>query len=289
MEYIKLLRPTQWSKNLFVFLPLFFAQSITDLPRLCVCCAAFVAMCLASSSVYILNDIMDVEYDRCHPQKCHRPIASGRVSVGAGWIMYGITMLSAVAIAWCIIANVEILIVIGIYLLLSHAYSLWLKHISILDVMIVALGFVLRIIAGAVAVDVQPSHWIIIMTFLLALFLVVAKRRDDVQNYEESKTTTRRNVKAYNKMFLDSTLVLVAAVTMVCYILYTVDDAVVQQFDCNYVYSTAIFVLAGILRYLQLTLVEEKSWSPTLIIARDPFMQCCIVGWLVLFGIIIYG
>lgn len=289
MDYIKLLRPTQWSKNFFILLPLFFAQSITDLSRLYACCIAFVAMCIAGSSVYILNDIMDVAYDRCHPQKCRRPIASGRVSIAAGWVMYGVTLLLAACIALCAMPRYEFAIVLGIYLLLNHAYSLWLKHISIVDVMIVASGFVLRIIAGAVAGDVQPSHWIIIMTFLLALFLVLAKRRDDVLKYEKDQTATRSNVKAYNKMFLDNALTLVAGVTLVSYIMYTVDVDVVRQFDCNYVYSTAIFVLAGILRYLQLTLVEECSWSPTLIIARDRFLQCCIAGWLILFGIIIYG
>lgn len=289
MECIKLLRPAQWCKNLFVFLPLFFAQSITDLPRLYACCVAFVLLCLVSSSIYILNDIKDVEYDRQHPQKCRRPIASGSVSVKRAWMMYGGILLLAAGIWLVLLRDVQLGIVLGIYILLNHAYSLWLKHISILDVMIVASGFVLRIIAGAVAADVVPSHWIVIMTFLLALFLVMAKRRDDVLKYEKGETTTRRNIKSYNKMFLDHSLTLVAGVTLVSYLMYTVDANVIAQFDCEYVYSTSIFVLAGILRYLQLTLVEEKSWSPTLIIARDRFLQICIVCWLVLFGVIIYG
>lgn len=289
MDYIKLLRPAQWSKNIFVFLPLFFSQSITDLPRMYACSVAFVVMCLLSSSIYILNDIMDVNYDRKHPQKSQRPIASGRVSVGAGWCMHAVLLVLATAVVVLAIPNVQLAIVLGIYLVLNYLYSLGVKRISIVDVMIVASGFVLRIVAGAVAADVSPSHWIIIMTFLLALFLVMAKRRDDVLKYEKEQTSTRHNVRAYNKQYLDNALTLVAAVTLVSYIMYTVDADVVQRLDCDYVYSTAIFVLAGILRYLQLTLVEEKSWSPTYIIVHDRFLQCCVAGWVILFGIIIYG
>lgn len=289
MDYIKLMRPAQWSKNIFVFLPLFFAQSITDMPRLVACIVAFAVMCLVSSSIYILNDIMDVKYDRLHPQKSQRPIASGRVPVPAAWCMHILLLVPAVAVVVFAMPHTQLAAVLGIYLLINYLYSFGLKHIAIVDVLIVALGFVLRIVVGAVAADVSPSHWIIIMTFLLALFLVMTKRRDDVLKYENEQTTTRHNVRAYNKPFLDNAITLVAAVTLVSYIMYTVDADVVQRFECDYVYATSIFVLAGILRYLQLTLVEERSWSPTYIVAHDRFLQCCIVGWVILFGIIIYG
>lgn len=279
----------QWSKNLFLFLPIFFAQAIDDIHRLVACCIAFVALSLASSSIYVLNDLCDVDYDRNHPDKCNRPIASGCVSITVARILYVSLLLLTALVVWIFIPSVKITCAIAIYLILNHAYSLWLKHIALLDVMIVALGFVLRIIVGALAASVVPSHWIIIMTFLLALFLVLTKRRDDVIKYEKTNTTTRRNILAYNRTFLDQSLTLVAAVTLVSYIMYTVDAEIIARFQCNYVYSTAIFVLAGILRYLQLTLVEEKAWSPTRIIMRDRFLQICILGWMLLFAFIIYG
>ena len=289
MDYIKLLRPAQWSKNLFVFLPLFFAQDIDNMPRLLAVIVAFVALSLASSCIYVLNDMCDVEFDRKHPEKCRRPIASGRVSLPVARVLYVLLLLLSFAVIALFLPSTAMFVVLGSYLIINHAYSLWLKHVAILDVMIVAFGFVLRIVAGAVAAQVVPSHWIIIMTFLLALFLVLAKRRDDVIKYERTQALARRNVTAYNRNYLDHVITLVAAITLVSYIMYTVDEEIVARFDCNYVYSTAIFVLAGILRYLQITLVEEKSWSPTKIIMRDRFLLFCVIGWLLLFAYIIYG
>jgi 4-hydroxybenzoate polyprenyltransferase len=289
MDYIKLLRPAQWSKNLFVFLPLFFAQDIDNLPRLLAVVVAFVALSLASSCIYVLNDMCDVEFDRKHPEKCRRPIASGRVSLPVARGVYTFLLILSVVVVALFIPSTPMYVVLATYLLINHAYSLWLKHIAILDVMIVAFGFVLRIIAGAVAAEVVPSHWIIIMTFLLALFLVLAKRRDDVIKYERTQAVARRNVTAYNRNFLDHVITLVAAITLVSYIMYTVDEEIVARFNCSYVYATSIFVLAGILRYLQITLVEEKSWSPTKIILRDRFLKLSVIGWLLLFAYIIYG
>lgn len=289
MDYIRLLRPLQWSKNIFVFLPLFFAHGINDLSRLWPCIVAFILMSLASSSIYILNDICDVNYDRKHPEKCNRPIASGRVSVTRAIILYLLLILSLVAITWLLLPLPAVAWSVAIYLVLNHLYSFKLKHIAILDVMIVASGFVIRVLMGAFATNVIPSHWIIVMTFLLALFLVLAKRRDDVLKYEKSSTTTRRNVTAYNRNFLDHAITLVAAITLVSYLMYTVDDEIVLRLDCQYVYSTAIFVLAGILRYLQIIFVEERSSSPTRIIIYDRFIQLCVIGWITLFAFIIYG
>lgn len=286
---IRLIRPEQWSKNLFVFLPLFFAQSIDDMQRLWACIITFFAMSLASSSIYVLNDMCDVEYDRNHPDKCRRPIACGAVSLSLAKVIYALLLLSSFAVVAVLLPRTSIFILLAFYLILNHAYSLWLKHVAIIDVMIVAFGFVLRIVAGAFAADVVPSQWIIIMTFLLALFLVLAKRRDDVLKYERTQEMARRNIAAYNRTFLDHTITLVAAITLVSYIMYTVDDEIVARFDCSYIYTTAFFVLAGILRYLQITFVEEKSWSPTKAIIHDLFLQLSVIGWLLLFAFIIYG
>lgn len=289
MEILRLIRPEQWSKNLFIFLPLFFAHNICDLSQLSDCIIAFFALSLASSAIYVLNDMCDVEYDRNHPNKCNRPLAAGTVSLSCARILYPLLLILSFLVVAIFLPYASLFLLLGIYVLINHAYSFWLKHIPIVDVMIVALGFVLRILIGATVANVVPSQWILILTFLLTLFLVLAKRRDDVLKYERTQEVARRNIVAYNRTFLDHGITLVAAVTLVSYILYTVDAEVVARFDCSYVYVTSVFVLAGILRYLQMTFVEEKSWSPTKAILSDRFLQLCVAGWLILFAFIIYG
>lgn len=288
--YITLLRPAQWVKNLFLFLPLFFGHTLLQFDRLWPCMVAFVMFCLISSSIYILNDLRDVAYDRQHPKKRHRPIAAGLVPSRTAIVLHVVLLLLALSLGLCLPTDSRgALYIVMIYYALNVAYCFGLKRISLLDVMIVAAGFVLRIMAGAEAACITPSHWIVLMTFLLALFLALAKRRDDVLHYEQTREELRSNVVFYNREFLNATLTLVAAVMLVCYIMYTVDEQIMQRLGCRYVYMTTIFVLAGILRYLQLTLVEAKSWSPTRILLRDRFLQLCILLWFLSFAIIIYG
>lgn len=287
MKYIKLLRPSQWCKNFFLFLPLFFGHAIGNLDRLLSVGIAFVAFCLVSSSIYILNDLRDAEFDRLHPEKSQRPIASGQVTVSAAVALH--VFLLALSVALCLLLNRAVLYVIAAYYLMNVAYCFGLKRIALLDVVIIALGFVLRIMAGAVAGAVEPSQWIVIMTFLLALFLALSKRRDDVLRYEQNRLELRSNVVKYNREFLNQSFTLVAAVTLVSYVMYTVDESITARMGSRYVYATSVFVLTGILRYLQLVLVEEKSWSPTRILLHDRFLQLCIAGWLLSFAIIIYG
>jgi 4-hydroxybenzoate polyprenyltransferase len=155
-------------------------------------------------------------------------------------------------------------------------------------VFIIALGFVLRILMGGVATGIYISHWIILMTFLLALFLAFAKRRDDVAIYETSGVKARKNIDRYNLDFMNQAITVVASVTMVCYIMYTVSEDVVARMGSHYVYVTAIFVLAGIIRYLQVTIVDVKSGSPTRVLMKDRFVQACVAGWLLTFAIILY-
>lgn len=288
--YIALLRPVQWVKNLFVFLPLFFGGAVLQPGKLWHTGVAFVMFCLVSSSIYILNDLRDVAFDRLHPEKCRRPIAAGTVSARAAIILHVVLLLSAL-LAGLLLPQPGrgVLYIIVAYYVLNVAYSLGLKRIPLLDVMIVATGFVLRVMAGARAACVVPSHWIMLMTFLLALFLVLAKRRDDVLHYEHTHEVLRSNVASYNREFLNAALTFVAAVMLVCYIMYTVDEQIMQRLHCRYVYATSVFVLAGLLRYLQLSLVDGQAWSPTRILLRDRFLQVCVLLWLLSFAIIIYG
>ena len=283
---IKLLRPEQWCKNVFVFLPLFFDKKFTDLRLLGLTALCFVIFSLAASAVYCLNDILDRKADAAHPEKCKRPIASGAVSVGAGWAASEICALLAVGLTLWLIPDL-IWLLVG-YLFLNIYYSLWLKHISLVDMLVVASFYVMRVWAGAITGNIEPSQWIVVMTFLLALFLVLGKRRDDVMLQAETGTTVRRGIANYNLQFVNMTLTLVATVTIVAYLMYTMSEDVAARFDSKYVYCTAVFVLAGLLRYLQITVVENRSGSPTKVLLRDRFIQLCLLGWFITFLLIIY-
>ncbi len=283
---IQLLRPKQWSKNVFVFLPLFFDKKFTDVHLLALTCLCFVIFSLAASAVYCLNDILDRKADALHPEKCKRPIASGAVSVGAGWAALIICAVLALGLTVWLLPELTWLL-LG-YMALNVAYSLWLKHVSLVDMLLVASFYVMRVLAGAISCDIVPSQWIVVMTFLLALFLVLGKRRDDVMLQTETGVTVRRGIANYNLQFINMTLTLVATVTIVSYMMYTMSKDVATRFDSNYVYCTAVFVLAGILRYLQITIVENRSGSPTKVLFRDRFIQLCLLGWFISFLVIIY-
>lgn len=283
---IRLLRPKQWSKNVFVLLPLFFDKKFTDMRLLGLTVLCFIIFSLAASAVYCLNDILDRKADSLHPVKCKRPIASGAVSVSAGWIACGACALLAVGLTLWQIPDLKWLL-LG-YMVLNIAYSMWLKHISLVDMLVVASFYVMRVLAGAITGDIVPSQWIVVMTFLLALFLVLGKRRDDVMLQVETGTTVRRGVANYNLQFVNMTLTLVATVTIVAYMMYTMSEEVATRFGNHYVYCTAVFVLAGILRYLQITVVENRSGSPTRVLFRDRFIQLCLLGWFLTFLLIIY-
>ena len=174
------------------------------------------------------------------------------------------------------------------YFVINIAYCLKLKHMAIIDVFVISAGFVMRIYVGGIATYVVLSHWIVLMTFLLALFLAFAKRRDDVVIYEETGMLSRKNVDQYNLPFINQVIGILSAITIVCYIMYTVSPEVVERFGSRYVYITSVFVLAGIIRYLQLTIVEMRSGSPTKVLMSDFFTHLCLLLWIASFIVIIY-
>ena len=290
---IQLMRPQQWLKNLFVFLPLFFDRHLFDLEYLLPCLLMFLAFSLAASGIYCFNDIRDAEADRLHKEKRHRPIASGAVSPTTGYIVMASCWIVA-AVLLALIPRVGgqdtpwLYLVVGGYVLLNTAYSLKLKQLAIVDVFIIAIGFVLRVLAGGMAAGIFLSHWIVLITFLLTLFLAFAKRRDDVVTLEESGVAMRPSVNHYNLAFMNQAISIIASITMVCYIMYSVSPKVVERFNSPYVYLTSLFVLAGIIRYLQITIVDVKSGSPTRVLLKDRFIQGCVICWIVSFALIIY-
>lgn len=288
-----LIRPQQWVKNTFVFSPIFFSHHIFEINYWLPCFFSFMAFCLAASGIYCFNDIHDYAADRNHAEKCKRPIASGKISKKVGYFVMGCCFLFSifVIIMQHFISQTNCvcsLTIILFYVFLNIAYCVKLKHIAIVDMFIISSGFVLRVLIGGLSSDIVLSEWIILMTFLLALFLAVAKRRDDVIIYEQTGIKVRENVNRYTAEFMNLSLCVISSITIMCYIMYTISQEVVVRFNSNFLYLTSVFVLAGIIRYLQLTIVDAKSGSPTKILLKDRFIQLCIFCWLLTFTIIIY-
>lgn len=283
--YIILLRPHQYLKNLFIFAPLFFGGKIYQLEPLLATVLAFVSFSLVASSIYILNDYKDIDEDRAHPVKKFRPLASGEVQLAAAFTLMAALLLAGGVLAF--LQNRVLFSLIGGYVLLNVLYSVRLKHVSLVDVFIIALGFVLRIYAGAAVTGIPLSMWIVLMTFLLALFLALAKRRDDIL-LAGQRLGVRKNIDGYTIELANSAMTIMASVIMVSYIMYTVSADVIAKFHTEYLYTTSIFVLFGILRYLQITFVEKKSGSPTMILLRDRLLQYTLAAWILFFTVMIY-
>jgi len=281
---IRLLRPKQWIKNGFVAAPLFFTPDKVSAGSLLDVLAGFAVFSMAASAVYCLNDLRDAEADRGHPVKKNRPVASGAISPATAVIMMALLLAGGAALgAWRVPA---ILWVVGAYFAINIAYTIHLKQIAILDVLIVAFGFVLRVEAGALIVGITPSAWILIVTGLLALFIALAKRRDDI--VRDLNAQHRKSLDGYTLPFLDGSLMAVLSTLLVSYLIFTTDQAVMARLGSEQLYFTGPFVIAGVLRYLQLTIVYERSGSPTDLVYRDLGLQLSIAGWLATFVWLLY-
>ena len=286
---LKLIRPKQWLKNTFVFFPMFFGGSLLDTSDIIASIITFVAFSLSASSIYCFNDVVDVEADRRHPVKCHRPVASGAISERMAYLLMASLFAASLAVAslldslWLTVGSI-----LTFYWLLNIAYCSKLKDYAIIDVCIIAFGFVLRILAGGTATEVTVSHWLVLMTFLLTLFLSFAKRRDDVLRMNATGEAPRKNTIRYNLTFINEAITITGSVTLVCYIMYTVSAEVTSHFNTQYLYLTSIFVLVGLLRYIQIAVVDQKSGDPTKAILSDRFLQLVVVAWGLTFLTLIY-
>ncbi len=290
IHYIQLLRPLQWLKNAFVFAPIFFSNHLLEMDFLMPTIVVFASFCLISSSIYCFNDLRDVEADRQHPKKCKRPIASGKVSVKGGYAMMALCLIGAFALLSLAggLNTPYLYIIIGGYWLMNVAYCLKLKKFAIIDVSIIAIGFVMRVLVGGLALNIWVSQWLVLMTFLLALFLALTKRSDDFSIFEQTGNKPRLSITGYNKEFINEAIAIVSAITMVCYIMYTMSEEVIARMGSKYLYLTSGWVFVGLLRYMQRTIVYGDSGSPTKTLVKDHFIQFCIIGWILSFYAIIY-
>jgi decaprenyl-phosphate phosphoribosyltransferase len=281
-----LMRPRQWIKNLFIFLPPFFGLQFNNLHLLADAGLIFVFFSLVASATYIFNDYHDRKEDRRHPQKKSRPLAAGRVTATSA--LSGSILLAVIGLMGAAYLEISLLYMSLLYLVLNVAYTVKLKHVPLLDIAIIAFGFVIRIHLGAAVMGSRLFPWMIVMTFLLALLLAMGKRRDDVLLFLNSGERARKAIDGYSLPFIDSGMVVLAAVTIVSYIMYTMSPEIMAKFKTGYLYLTTVFVILGILRYLQILMVEQRSADPVEILWGDSFIQVALIGWITLFGLLIY-
>jgi decaprenyl-phosphate phosphoribosyltransferase len=283
---ISLIRIKQWVKNLFLFIPSFFAGSLFNPVEIKFLVLGFIAFSFVAAGVYIINDYQDRHIDKLHPKKKLRPIASGEINGFTAWILILLFVSAGLAIAAAV--NIVFFYLLSVYLIINIAYSYGLKNVPIVDLFIVSSGFLLRVYSGGVIAGHEITHWLSLMILLLSLFLCIAKRRDDLLIKKKTGEIVRKSSQAYNLQFVNSCLTLISAVTVVAYIMYTVSPEVTERFNSNYLFITTIFVIAGMMRYLQITFVEKKSGNPTMVLLKDKFILFTIVGWIISFYIIIY-
>lgn len=287
IRIFELIRPKQWVKNLFVFAPILFAGKLMDLPMLLTNILAFASFCCISSSVYVLNDIIDVESDRVHKKKRYRPIAAGYVSIKQAKILF--VFLIALTAVLSSMLPVLFLITISAYLVNNLLYSFKVKNVVLLDVFSISIGFILRVIAGAVAIDVSVSSWMIITTIFISLFLGISKRRAELSGPNQNNLEKQRKVLSdYDVVFVDQLNTIAATGTIISYALYTVSEKAVNAFHSDKLIYTTPFVLYGIFRYLYLLHQKNLGESPTQIVTKDVPIIINSLLWLITCAVIIY-
>jgi 4-hydroxybenzoate polyprenyltransferase len=281
------LRPPQWTKNLFVFAGLIFAQRLFDLGAAAKATAAFAVFCLLSGVVYLVNDVQDREADRQHPIKSRRPIASGALSPATA--LAAALVLSVVALGSAFWINTAFGIVALVYLTLLTLYSVSLKHIVILDVLTISGGFVLRALGGAVAIDVKFSHWLLLLMLLLALFLALSKRRAELVTLADGATSHRPSLADYSPYLLDQMIGVVTASTLLAYAFYTISPETVAKFGTDRLLWTVPFPLYGIFRYLYLVHQRDGGGNPSELLVTDRPLLLCVALWGLTVIAILYG
>lgn len=284
---VRLLRPVQWLKNFFIFAPLIFSKHLFDETYLFSAGQAFLVFALLSSTVYIFNDIADREADRLHPTKRNRPIASGAISVSRA---IGIAVVLLLVILVLIARmNPKFIFIASVYFVLNIGYSFFLKHVILVDVFIVAAGFMLRVLAGAFAINVQVSEWLVLCTLFVSLFLSISKRRGELMMVKNTANYEGRAVlREYDVEFLDQMMTVAASGVAISYALYTVAERTITVFGTSSLIFTTVFVLFGIFRYLYLVRMRKTEDNPTHMLTTDPVTIINVVAWFAVCVIIIY-
>ncbi len=284
-NYIELLRIRWWVKNLFIFLPLFFAGCINESIVLQVA-VGFLSFSLFTSFSYIINDIQDVHIDRHHPRKKNRPIASHAIKIGTALRIAFSCLFIGMALSFLL--PVHFLWLSGLYVILNILYSVGLKRMAIINLFIPAIGYVIRIYAGGLIAGIPLSMWLVIITFLLALLFALLHRREDVLMFVDEHAELNRAVRGYSLEFLNITLSIAAAAFVVCYIMFCTSLEIMIPFNFGWICISGLLVIAGLLRYLQLVIVQHRSPEPAELIFKDVWLLLIIITWVAFFVYIIY-
>ena len=288
IHLFKLLRPKHWVKNLFVFAPLVFAKELFDGNAVVLALRSFGAFCITASVVYIFNDIADREADRGHPKKKSRPLAAGVVKSGHAFVLAGLLIVVAFALSNELTWQFKAILLS--YFLMNLAYSFKLKEVVLLDVLVIATGFMMRVLGGAYAIDVYVSTWLILCTLFLSLFLGFAKRRSEIVTYSSRGETSQRKVLSlYRIEYLDQMLTLAAAGAVISYALYTVAPRTVEIFGTEKMIYTTVFVVYGVLRYMYLIHMTDSTENPAGAVVSDPGILINVVLWILSCVLLIYG
>ncbi len=285
MPLLQQLRIKEWIKNGFIFLPMFFAGLMNNLHLIQQLCIGFAAFCFAASSIYCINDLVDVNFDKEHPTKKNRPYAFGKISTSQLVVLSSSCM--AVSAVFLFFLPNEAKLILVAYIIMQLAYSFFLKHIAVVDCVTIALGFVFRILFGGMILGSPGSSWIILVTFLLSLYLAFAKRRCELATL--STNQTRRSLQHYSLTFLDAALAATCAVTILAYIMYTHDAEVISRIHFPYFYLSSGFVIVGMLRHLQQTIQKGQTESPTDYLLKDPIIIITILFWVAFNFYVLYG
>lgn len=280
------MRPHQWTKNLFVLAPLLFGQKLTQPWALLSAMTAALSFCLLSSSLYLVNDVIDTEADRTHPEKRLRPVASGQLLARTALIAAFVLLALAFALAFTLGVNFGLLAIT--YCVVTLGYCLAFKQAIVLDGMLIAAGFVLRVVGGAIAVNVVPTHWLIVCAFLLALFLAFSKRRQELLMLSEDAAQHRNVLAQYTVSYLDRANTILLGATIVCYALYTVSPETIARFGTDKLIYGSAFVIYGLLRYLALLQNSNNGGNPSKMLVRDKPLLLAVLGWAIYNGLIIY-
>ncbi len=284
---VKLMRPQQWIKNLFVFAPLIFSRELFLVQPDVLALRAFLAFCLTASAVYIINDMVDLEADRAHPRKRNRPIASGTISIPGALVLLGILVAANVLLIWGM--TDQFVLIVGTYFVMNLAYTFKLKEVFLLDVFIIAAGFMLRVLGGAYAISVQVSSWIILCTLFISLFLGFAKRRGEIAVLQSAGAAPERKVlQHYRVEVIDQIVTITAAGTVIAYALYTVAPRTVEIFGTDKLIYTTIFVMYGIFRYMHLMHTTESVENPSAVVTTDYPIIINVVLWITTCVLLIY-
>jgi decaprenyl-phosphate phosphoribosyltransferase len=285
LDYLKLVRPNNWTKNLIIFSPLFFAGKMSNVFLLQQSLIAFISFSFLTSSVYILNDYVDLEHDRAHPSKKNRPLASGKVPIAHAGAMAIVLLIVGLGIIFQL--SIDTFFVSFSYVVIMVAYCLVFRKMSLVDIGIIATGFVIRLYVGSTVTGIPNSMWIIIMTFLLALFITLAKRRDDLTRLAINEENTRESLNGYNITLVDSLIIVLVPIIIVSYILYCTADENITRVGNN-LYLTSVFVFFGFMRYLQLVFVKNLGGDPMKLLYRDAGIQLVLILWISSFAWILY-